>query len=788
MAGVSLSSPCGYITSRMKMLLGSCRKRKESLLVFSIVVVTLNFGAFQFGVPRGLDPFPGGIGFEHGQHGQRHSFHDCAVGTQSCLIRNLCTDESGNFIYYKDPAYVLGKPTSQGFPYGIVQEDMEIHVKTGPIPPIFSRQSEGVYAMMNRYVSGNHGHILGDELVSLFRALRLWGVDGKPLHAYLSPPDDFANNHMYQLLTDVKAARADTFPSSTCFDYFVFGDFRELGFSRPGYQPKKIPQMELLEFRDHVWRRYGITGAGKGSHKAHIVFLEKDLKSADHKFAITNVKQISKMLEKKFDATVTRATWKDMPLKEQVHIMSIADVVITPPGADMMNCVFMPTHSALIAPDRREGSEWYTGDEVRLWFKFLPFRYIVSWSAIEDGESEEKRENYLTLGKSVVAKYVGQALRHLGRHGVVQVAQTSSAQYSSHDCFEEHCLVHSLCFDGGKNRFVYYRDPRDEFETVMNLDGCDRVRYIGNNSNTSSDYLSNTWNGVHIDKVTAPIPVLPSTFKSGVHVRISDGSGAHLGGVVALFRALDMWSLLNDTVVYVHLAPELKQYAYLYRLLNYIPFDVASSSSESHVVCFDKFLFGNFKSLGYSPQGEEPDRIPQMELLRFRDYVWQRYGLRDQQVFPQRAQIVIIEDSALPNRELLPDQDLAIANAGELVSELQMRFGANVTRAKWNILSLREQIEIMSATQVVIAVPGPAIISCLFMPTKSAIIIPDGRVDNHWTTSFEARRWFQYLPYKYIVNFRPEAVEASTVKLSISVVSGYVKQALHHLWLQGIVS
>ena len=88
-----------------------------------------------------------------------------------------------------------------------------------------------------------------------------------------------------------------------------------------------------------------------------------------------------------------------------------------------MNCVFMPTRSAMVLPERVDvralpaAITWEGSNEVRLWFDYLPGRVLLQWRPSLDGGSSANTTGAVFLAPSVVAKYGVLAVRLLCRHG-----------------------------------------------------------------------------------------------------------------------------------------------------------------------------------------------------------------------------------------------------------------------------------------------------------------------------------------------------------------------------------
>ena len=184
---------------------------------------------------------------------------------------------------------------------------------------------------------------------------------------------------------------------STCFRRFVAG-WANLGFmtsAKTGYRPPPVPRLDLLRFRDFAWNRFGASGLPRGHARTHISIIQKNMSHAFNAAFFSNVDTIVAALQSRFGARVSVFGWQGMALSDQVREMAKTDLMIALPGSDVMNGIFMPSHSALVIPHRYVRNNttshlaglWTDSTEVRLWFNHLPFRKIIQYNPGEDGET-----------------------------------------------------------------------------------------------------------------------------------------------------------------------------------------------------------------------------------------------------------------------------------------------------------------------------------------------------------------------------------------------------------------
>jgi hypothetical protein len=125
--------------------------------------------------------------------------------------------------------------------------------------------------------------------------------------------------------------------------------------------------------------------------------------------------------------------------------MSETDVMFSLPGSDLMNAVFLPPATAIISPwrranikefehmtlgDRRSkpdaaGWFWFSGPDLRLWFRWMPGHLLVSYNPAEDGSTtvNASAPGMIILGVEHAARLVQTALRQLVAMGQISAGE-----------------------------------------------------------------------------------------------------------------------------------------------------------------------------------------------------------------------------------------------------------------------------------------------------------------------------------------------------------------------------
>ena len=285
-----------------------------------------------------------------------------------------------------------------------------------------------LYLLDGKHGSVNLGHTLGDEVIAVWRALEMWGLLEEPVHVYLN---DITATKPYHVLNLAKppVLASSGLNESTCFESFVVGwsNFGYMPTINPNYRPPDtVPKSYLNRFRDYSWRRFGAVGLPIGHWPPRITIVCKGTAFSMFKAAILNVDALKHAFETRFGARVELAVWQGMPLAKQVQIMSQTDVMLSLPGSDLMNAVWLPTKSAIVVPwryilgwtskGRDTDAEWHPSNEVRLWFDHIPFRQVISFNpALDPSTKLDNSTGGVELGINRTSATVEDALVHLAQ-------------------------------------------------------------------------------------------------------------------------------------------------------------------------------------------------------------------------------------------------------------------------------------------------------------------------------------------------------------------------------------
>ncbi len=236
---------------------------------------------------------------------------------------------------------------------------------------------KGLWVIIDSYVPENGGHVLGDEVFAVWQSLCVFGLQNENFNIITS--NDYKHKQLYKCITGNLFSRND-FKQKILFEKLIVGTsrngyalchnpYRKLS-SRASYLP---PFEEVFEsFRKHSYKIFDIDEQLSQNKKRSIVILSKHLPTSDHKSALHDVDKLITLISDQHKThEVKKVNWKGMDICDQIKEMCMTDLVISLPGSDLMNCIFLNPNSAIICPNRYvydsvENKTYYkdTGNEI----------------------------------------------------------------------------------------------------------------------------------------------------------------------------------------------------------------------------------------------------------------------------------------------------------------------------------------------------------------------------------------------------------------------------------------
>ena len=104
--------------------------------------------------------------------------------------------------------------------------------------------------------------------------------------------------------------------------------------------------------------------------KDRLVIMQK--KTGEHLVSIENLNQLVEAATERFgNLQVIVVSWDDYTIKEMIQLMRRTKMMVSLPGSDIMNAIFMRDNSFLVIYCRYVNGVKEGSNEVRLWYKYL---------------------------------------------------------------------------------------------------------------------------------------------------------------------------------------------------------------------------------------------------------------------------------------------------------------------------------------------------------------------------------------------------------------------------------
>ena len=226
---------------------------------------------------------------------------------------------------------------------------------------------KGIWVMLRKYVPYNAGHVLGDEVFSIWQTLHIFDIQEKCKEINIITDNKGPHLKQYECLTKKIPQQLSNFQGIFCFETLICGTDRQR-YAVQGPRSTCLPEFRTTfdSFRKHTYDIFDIIPEKKKS----IVFLDKCAEVSEHKCKLYEIDMLVDDVSVKYPSyNVKKISWKDMEMRNQVNVMESAEIVITLPGSDMMNCVFLRPGSTIICVCRFcENNRMEYSNEFGLWF------------------------------------------------------------------------------------------------------------------------------------------------------------------------------------------------------------------------------------------------------------------------------------------------------------------------------------------------------------------------------------------------------------------------------------
>ncbi|EKX31831.1 hypothetical protein GUITHDRAFT_121967 [Guillardia theta CCMP2712] len=372
---------------------------------------------------------------EQAEAGRWSSWVKCEEheGIKSCVARNVCWDVTSRTLRVFDSSdqdvsfttYLAAKYP----PYSTPEEALVVDGSAGECEGcVFLK---GVYGLVGRYFAHNRGHVLGDEVWAMFQALSLWGMEEEYRNMQVILHEDALNADVFEFVNARPVWTVGTVINQhggfLCMETVVFG-LAHLGYAL-GHscgdgrsvtcRPKFLPpfQVNVRRFRLLAMELHGISERAR-PEVAQVVVTRKGRKALNP-VRLVNTEEVVAAV-KSLGVAVLVADWSTMSSKEQLALMSRTDVLVSLPGSDTMNAIWMPWDRSLVTPCRiYMDGRVDEGNETEIWFRYI--HNVTRWCGFDRSRDVErvKGESHMRVPVEVVKALVGEQLGRLSDKGYV---------------------------------------------------------------------------------------------------------------------------------------------------------------------------------------------------------------------------------------------------------------------------------------------------------------------------------------------------------------------------------
>uniref|UniRef100_A0A0G4I4T5 Glycosyltransferase 61 catalytic domain-containing protein n=1 Tax=Chromera velia CCMP2878 TaxID=1169474 RepID=A0A0G4I4T5_9ALVE len=312
----------------------------------------------------------------------------------SCWLQNVCIDEGKTQVRMSAGAQLppfnvslRAEPIKEGHAPKLIEFrnfEAEAEEKEKERPPHLG----GTWGWVETYHHHNFGHIMGDDVFSMFRLLRLF--DAEPLvfpdFHMLLPPHWKNNSQWHVLTTPDKVVTFDQARETARGPVFCV-DNLFVGISRLGFAFGSEAFHDLLDFKairrfvNHKGSQTSLPTAGASDHcspkNAHfceemaafrkramttlevaekpiphrlsILLVEKGKGKVEHDHRIGNQAELGAMLRAAYPvAEVEEVAWRSVSLQRQVELVARTDIMIVQAGSDAMTAAWLHPAAELI--------------------------------------------------------------------------------------------------------------------------------------------------------------------------------------------------------------------------------------------------------------------------------------------------------------------------------------------------------------------------------------------------------------------------------------------------------
>jgi hypothetical protein len=270
-------------------------------------------------------------------------------------------------------------------------------------------------AITSRFVPRNCGHELGDGVFPIFRLLRTF--ENKDTHLtdiYINSKLSIrCGDNLFNGLLERRTAAIHVLhkrPKTTQCYGRIYAGVKGIGFmSEGGVSDKRLPtlQADMAAFRDAMYDNLQVR---KPNSVNRVLVMNK--KAGIHMCKFGNLNGIVATIQSNFPSyNVSVVSWSDYGLKDQLELLRSTKVMVSLPGADVLNAIFMPNQSMLMMFCRQRQSNpktpiHYDSNYHDHWFRHVSHIQTV----LEDCNSTGVSYNWTARTTTVDLEHLNQVL------------------------------------------------------------------------------------------------------------------------------------------------------------------------------------------------------------------------------------------------------------------------------------------------------------------------------------------------------------------------------------------
>ena len=239
--------------------------------------------------------------------------------------------------------------------YHLLSPRLSIQYRNQSIVHNANDYKKGFFIYKEPYHLHNIGHVLGDDIwayFSLLYDLNLQFVSRKDVWIIISKSlEDTINKKSiiqqhYQLISANPIIyydnNLDNKHKNVIYQNLIVG-WAGYGYVVTNKYGKSLQPEKIAAFRLRVVSSFGLSDKINSSSTCNVLFIEKALGVAEHKYSISNVDELIQTLRENSSCKIEKASWHGMTLKDQITKIYDKNIVIGLPGSDIMNCIFQPS-------------------------------------------------------------------------------------------------------------------------------------------------------------------------------------------------------------------------------------------------------------------------------------------------------------------------------------------------------------------------------------------------------------------------------------------------------------